>query len=196
MADYTISQPLHDLDAAAGGAQTTYYTASSWPGCCTVPVEVSGARPTVGLWVPGSYASVWDVFEVSVPDDSRNDFADATVRTWLTIAAGRINEHLGNRGWPVPLTAWSKTVVWANCELAYIGAARKRGINTEALLSDFQRREDRVEKWLRDAQNRLITPDPRPSDAGLGSQAVGYKGPQARGWDSVSVRAGGTWRWP
>lgn len=185
----TIAHGGGDGGLLVGGGAVVYRSPTCWP--VSVSDAVLAERPTAGLWVPGSYACVWDVIETSLPDDSWRDFTDAVLQRWLVIGAGVINEHLGNRGWPVPLTAWSETVVWANCELCYIGAARKRGLNTEANAGDFQRREAKVEQWLKDAQNRLITPDPRPSDAGLGRQAIGYKGQIARGWDQPRATA---WR--
>ena len=94
----------------------------------------------------------------------------------------------GQRGWDVPLTAWSETVVAVNCELAYIGAARKRGLNSEANLADFRAREEQARQWCREARDRMITPDQRLSQATLGTQAVGYYGPRARGWDGPPRR--------
>ena len=121
--------------------------------------------------------------DISLPEDSRHDWEEREIARWLLIGAARINERLSNRGWSVPLTYWSESVVWANCELAYVGLYRKRGGNTAADWQNFRDREAAVLQWCVDAQNREITPDVRNSDAGLGSQAMNYVGPPARGWD-------------
>lgn len=183
----TVEQGNHDQSTGIA-----YRSRVAWP--VVVPAEVLAERPTVGLWVPGAYASVWDLVELSVPEDQRLDFGDAVLRRWLTVAAGMVNEHLAQRGWPVPLTAWSETVVWANCELAYIGAARRRGVNTESNFTDFHRREDQVKQWCMDARDRLITPDVRASDESIGEQAIGYKGPASRGWSAQRGGTGRGWR--
>ncbi len=104
-----------------------------------------------------------------------------------------MNEHLCNRGWPVPLAAWSYTVVWANCELAFCGATRKRGVKVEGdSILNLRDREAAVKEWLRAAQEREITPDIRPSLAQQGTQAMRYVGDLARGWDNPR---GVTRRW-
>lgn len=192
----TIIHPDGDGSYSARGAPVAYRSASCWP-AWEIPAEIESRFPRAGLWVPGAYASVWDLILISLPVDAGNDFTNSGLQRWLTIGAARINEHLGQRGWPVPLTAWSETVVWANCEIAYIGAARQRGLNTEANLGDFRAREENVSAWLTSARDRQITPDQRPSDAGLGTQAIGYRGPLSRGWDadprSVRGRGGRGW---
>jgi len=66
------------------------------------------------------------LFTISVAQDQTFDYNPAVVGTWLGIGAAKINEWLGQR-FLVPLTVWSDTVVWANCELAYIGMTRQRG---------------------------------------------------------------------
>ncbi len=171
----TTEQGNHDQSSGIA-----YRSRTAWP--VEVPAEVLAERPTVGLWVPGAYGSVWDLVELSIPEDQRLDYGDPVLRRWLTVAAGFVNEHLAQRGWPFPFTACSGSVVWANCELAYICAAGPRGLNTESNLADFHRREDQVMQWCRDARDRLITPDVRASDESIGQQAIGYKGPKSRGW--------------
>lgn len=143
------------------------------------------AYPNAGLYAPGAYATIYDLITVSIPDDSRCDFLAGKMSRFLTIGAGRINEHLGNRGWHVPLVWWSETVVWANCELAYILLARQRGVNTEADAQNFLTREQNVVKWLESARDGEITPDQRESTANLGSQAFKYIGQPSRGWDRI-----------
>lgn len=132
--------------------------------------------------VSGSYASLDDMFAISVPADQQYDWATQSSLIWLSIGGGRVNEYLGQR-FNVPLQVWSSTVVWANCELAYIGASRKRGLNTEAMISDFQRREETVISWLKASRDHEITPDERLSVADLPQQALRYDGPVGRGWD-------------
>ena len=73
--------------------------------------------------VTSPYATVDDVYAISVPDDQRFDYAASTIATWLSIGAAKVNEFLGQR-FQVPLTVWSDTVVWANCELTYIKTGR------------------------------------------------------------------------
>ena len=98
----------------------------NWSGV-DVPSSVLSHYPNAGLYVAGSYASVWDVVDISLPEDSRHDWSSQEIQRWLIIGAARIDEHLGQRGWNVPLVWWSETVVWANSELAYVGLYRKRG---------------------------------------------------------------------
>ena len=144
--------------------------------------------PGAGLYAPGAYATVGDLFSISVPQDSSFDFSGSSLNRFLTIAAGRINEHLGNRGWHVPLVWWSETVVWVNTELAYIMAARQRGINTEGDMANFAAREKTVLDWLKSARDGEITPDQRESTANLGSQAFRYVGERLRGWGGLPRR--------
>lgn len=179
----SLTQPNQSqtLPRATTGAQQ-YRSPDCWPNV-EIPNSIVSAYPTAGLWVPGSYASVWDLIEISLPEDSRHEWDAGEMRRWLTIGAGRINEHLGNRGWPVPLTQWSETVVWANTEIAYVGLYRKRGGNTEGDWQNFRDREQAVLSWCKSARDREITPDPRPSEADLGAQAFKYVGDRARGWD-------------
>lgn len=182
MAD-SLEQPRHNpaVSRPRVGAQL-YRSADAWPEQ-TVPAVIERAFPGAGLYVASAYASVWDLLEISIPEDSRNEFGPGEMRRWLVIGAARINEHLTQRGWPVPLTAWSETVVWANTELAYVGLFRKRGGNTEGDWQNFRDREAQVLSWCQKARDREITPDTRLSDANIPNQAMGYVGDQARGWD-------------
>lgn len=193
----SLTQPTHQQSlprAETGGQQ--YRSATCWP-AQAVPPNLLATYPGAGLYVPGAYASVWDLVDTSLPQDSRHDFNASEMQRWLLIGAGKINEHLGQRGWNVPLVWWSETVVWANAELAYIGLARKRGINTEGDAQNFRDRDADVKEWLRAARDREITPDLRESDADLGAQAFRYVGPPARGWDAPAgyLGRGGRYRY-
>ena len=143
--------------------------------------------------VTSPYATIDDVYAISVPDDQRFDYAASTIATWLSIGAAKVNEFLGQR-FQVPLTVWSDTVVWANCELTYIGATRRRGINSEALMSEFRAREDAVLSWLKMARDHELTPDQRLSTQDQPVQALQYYAQPGRGWEVN--RGGFYWQYP
>lgn len=149
------------------------------------PFEIGGvglvATPKLDL-VASPYATVADVLALSVPEDQAHEFTAESLSQWLAIGASKINGYLGQR-FDVPLSVWSQTVVWMNCELAYFGAARRRGQNTEAMLSDFKSREAAAELWLQQARDHEITPDPRLSAEDRPTQPFQLVGPEARGWD-------------
>lgn len=130
--------------------------------------------------VPSSYATMADLFALSIPEDSAHDFTTAALRAHLVVGASRINEHLGQR-FQTPLRLWSPTVVWANCELAAIGAFRQRGVNTESAV-DLRSREAAVISWLKSARDHEITPDQRLT-AIDDKVACRYISDDARGWD-------------
>lgn len=174
MAD-SLVQPVH-------GAGGVVYRSSATHQVVDDPTLLA-RYPGAGLYAPGAYATLYDLIVVSIPEDSRWDFEGAKMTRFLSIAAGRINEHLGNRGWHVPLAWWSETVVWANCELAYCMLARQRGVNTEASAPNFEAREKIVFDWVKAARDGEITPDQRESLDNLGLQAFKYIGSSARGWD-------------
>lgn len=157
------------------------------------PFSVNGqsylANVKSGL-ITSPYATVADVFAISIGEDQQFDYSATTIATWLSIGAAKVNEFLGQR-FNVPLTVWSDTVVWANCELTFIGATRKRGINTEAMLADFQAREAGVLSWLKMARDHEITPDQRLSTLDQPQQALQYRAQPARGWDIGSGGLGG-----
>lgn len=132
--------------------------------------------------VTSPYASAADLFTISIAQDQTFDYNPAVVATWLGIGAAKINEFLGQR-FNVPLTVWSDTVVWVNCELTFIGVTRQRGINTEAMLADFRAREEGVLSWLKMARDHEITPDQRLSMQDQPQQALQYRAQPARGWD-------------
>ena len=181
--------PPGGVQGVARGQALAYRGADCWPQF-DVPASVLDRFPTAPLWVPGAYASVWDLISTSIPEDSQLDFDSATLTTFLLIGASTINGYLGQRGWPVPLNYWSIGVVEANCELAYIKAARRRGRNTDAALTDFLAREAAAREWCRATRDREITPDVRLSEADLGRQAFRYVGQRARGWDGNNLTNG------
>lgn len=129
------------------------------------------------------YITAQDVFNISIGEDQQFDYSATTITTWLSIGAAQVNEYLGQR-FDVPLTIWSDTVCWANSELTFLGATRKRGINSEALLADFQAREAAVRNWLKSARDHELTPDPRLSTQDLPKQALQYFAQPSRGWDA------------
>lgn len=133
--------------------------------------------------VTSPYATVQDVYDISIPEDQQFDYKQSTIATWLSVGGARINEWLGQRFLVCPLTIWSSTVVWANCELAYIGATRRRGINSEGLLADFRAREEAVMSWLKAARDSEISPDVRLSIQNLPTQVLRYQAQPARGWE-------------
>lgn len=142
------------------------------------------ANPKNGL-VTSPYATIADVFTISIAQDQAFDYNPAVVATWLGIGAAKVNEWLGQR-FNVPLTIWSDTVVWANCELSFIGITRQRGINSEALAADFQARESAVMSWLKMSRDHEITTDQRLSIQDQPNAALQYFAQPARGWDAGS----------
>lgn len=141
----------------------------------------------------GSYASVADMILLTLPEDSKHDFSQDTLASWLRIAKNIIDEELGQR-FSLPLTAWSDTILWAQCEIATIGALRKRGVRSDDEALQLDKRESRVRRWLRKAKCGLITPDPELSNERLGTQAFRYRSRSGdRGWDTQG-RAARSWR--
>lgn len=181
-----------DPGAAPAGGWQVYRGPDCWP-----TAQEQGLTqqddPRLAVWVPGSYACLWELYRpLGQCEGMERQYPPEGMRTWLLIGAGKVNEHLGNRGWPVPLTKWSATVVWANCELAYLMATRSKGLNMEgSQFANIRDREAAVEKWLRDAQDREITPDVRLSKQQAGTQAMRYIGQPRRGWDGPP--GGGGW---
>jgi len=142
------------------------------------------ANVKVGL-ITSPYITAQDVFNISIGEDQQFDYSAQTIATWLSIGAAQVNEYLGQR-FNVPLTIWSDTICWANSELTFLGATRKRGINSEALLADFQRREEAVRSWLKSARDHELTPDQRLSIQDQPQAALQYFAQPARGWDAGS----------
>lgn len=149
------------------------------------PVVAHGWRTLAGVEINGSYANLSDLVTLSLPQDTAHDYRTNVLISWLIVGASRINEVLGQR-FEVPLRTWSQTVVWANCELAVIGATRQRGINTEADAFNINAREGAVKSWLEAARDHEITPDQRLSNNDR-SRALCYIAPDpyGRGWDAI-----------
>lgn len=109
----------------------------------------------------GSYASVADLDEISVPENSVHDFRKTAKERWLRIASRRFDSHLGQR-FRVPLSAYSDAVVWAVCEMAFAGLVGKRGHDPEAKTEKtVKEREEEAKQWIQMAQDYEVTPDPR-----------------------------------
>ena len=148
----------------------------------TLASGVSGFASVKSGLITAAYCTLYDMMAISVPEDSQYDYSSRSLDIRLRVGAARINEYLGQR-FNVPLTVWSDTVVWANSELAYIGATRKRGINTEAMQQDFKDRETNVMSWLKSARDHEITPDQRLSIQDQPVQALRYLAQPSQGWD-------------
>lgn len=174
----TTTQPLYQ---AAPQGQVLWWCRGPEPTCFTLNGISYTASVKSGL-ITSPYCSVEDVLEISVPEDQRHDYSAATLTRWLGIGAAKVNEFLGQR-FAVPLSVWSDTIVWANCELTYIGATRKRGINSEALASEFHEREQGVLSWLKMSRDHEITPDSRLSAQDQPVQALRYLSAPSRGWE-------------
>lgn len=184
MADQSLEQEGHGQHGArptTGGV--AWRGGGEWPGAEELGLTQQD-DPRLALWVPGSYACLQDLYvPLGVCDGIKKSYPPAGMSRWLLIGAARVNEHLFNRGWAVPLLQWSATVVWANCELAYVGASRTRGVNLEgAQLANLAARERAVSDWLQAAQDREITPDSRLSKAQEGSSDFRYLAGPQRGW--------------
>lgn len=194
MSGQAAAPPPHHLgQAAPAGAWQEYRGPSCWP----EPGDLGLSEqddPSLAKWVPGSYACLQDLYRPTMQCDGMEvQYPPEGMRMWLLVGAGKINEHLANRGWPVPLTRWSATVVWANCELAYLMATRSKGLNMEgAQFANIRDREAAATSWLKAAQDREITPDVRLSKQQAGTQAMGMLAQPRRGWDGPP---GGGWGW-
>lgn len=181
-----VEQPTNILTASTN-PQALWWCRGPQPITFTLGGYSQTASVKSGL-ITSPYATVEDVFAISIADNQQFDYDRAKIATWLSIGAAKINEWLGQR-FNVPLTVWSSTVVWANSELAYIGATRQRGINSEALVADFRARDEAVMSWLQRSRDHEITPDQRLSVESQPTQALQYFAQPARGWD---VRGVGT----
>lgn len=183
MADQSLEQEGHGQHGArptAGGV--AWRGGGEWPGAEELGLTQQD-DPRLALWVPGSYACLQDLYLLSIPEDQGRDYSAATLRAWLLVGASKVNEHLFNRGWAVPLKQWSATVVWANCELAYCGSTLRRGVNSSnSQLDALRMRYLDAKEWLKAAQERDITPDARLSRADEGSNDFRYMATEKRGW--------------
>lgn len=183
-----VEQPTNILTASTN-PQALWWCRGPQPITFTLGGCSQTATIKSGL-VTSPYATVDDVFAISIADNQRYDYDLQTIATWLSIGAAKINEWLGQR-FNVPLNVWSSTVVWANSELAYIGATRRRGINSEALMADFRARDEAVTSWLQRSRDHEITPDQRLSVESQPTQALQYFAQPARGWDAGRGVLGG-----
>lgn len=182
MPNYLPEPLLSPNPAYAGtGGQVVYWGCPPAPGR-DLPGNV---RAKNGL-ITNSYATREDLFAISVGEDQTFDFSAASVERWLGIAAGKINQYLGQR-FRVPLTYWSDTVVEINCELAYIGITRRRGRNTEESADDFAARAEEARLWLESSRDHMITPDERLSVQDQPVQALRYLASPSRGWEGGGV---------
>lgn len=191
------SPPGHNGQSRPVGAWQVYRGPECWPGAQDQGLQEQD-DPSLALWVPGSYACLYDLYRPTGQcEGMERQYPPEGMRMWLLIGAGKVNEHLGNRGWPVPLTMWSATVVWANCELAYLLATRSKGLNMEgSQFANIRDREAAVTSWLQAAQDREITPDVRLSKQQAGTQAMRMIAQPRRGWDGPpGGNGGGGWRY-
>lgn len=129
----------------------------------------------------GSYASVEDLEDFSIPENASHDYSTRAKVKCLKAAFGIVNGELGQR-FETPLKRWSETVVWAQCEIAYSMLANKRGHDPEAKTEKTvaKRRQDALD-WLNSAKEYQITPDPvlqqmEPDQVGI------MKSDLPRGW--------------
>lgn len=130
----------------------------------------------------GSYASVADCKEISIPDNSKFDFQTRSLERHLRIASRWADSLIGQR-FSVPLKYWSDAWVWAVCEVAYCNhTLSKRGV-----LADSEEgkillgRKAAAEEWVRAARDYEITPDPR-LDAVDEIKVPTYYSDPPRGW--------------
>lgn len=130
----------------------------------------------------GSYASVADCKEISIPDNAGYDFSTRSLDRHLRIASRWADSLLGQR-FAVPLKYWSDALVWAVCEVAYCNhTLAKRGV-----LADTEEgkillaRKATAEEWVRAARDYEITPDPR-LDAVDEVKVPTYYSDVPRGW--------------
>jgi len=111
--------------------------------------------------IPGSYAELQDLINLSLPDNSKHDFKQASMEQWLRVASSIANSYLGQR-FEVPLKAWSEAWVWAVCEIAFSGMVNKRGFNPSGTSeSTLDTRHKAALDWIKAARDNEITPDPR-----------------------------------
>ncbi len=135
----------------------------------------------------GSYASVADLDEISIPENAGHDFGLTSKVRHLRIAFGRVNSILGQR-FNVPLQRWSETVVWAQCEIAFAGLMAKRGHDPEAKTeSTVGKRLKAALDWLNEAKEYEVTPDPllqaaEPDQVGI------FQSDTPRGWNGEGLR--------
>lgn len=142
---------------------------------------VNGVRYYQGLYADTSYATPEDLFSISIPVDDAYSYQQGAIDHWLGVGAAKINEWLGQR-FNLPLQSWSQSVVWANCELAYLGLTLQRGTNTEADSQAWKLRDAKVSEWMRLARDHEITPGQRLIAQEEPYQPVQYVGPSLPTW--------------
>jgi phage gp36-like protein len=140
----------------------------------------------------GSYATVQDLFTFSIAVDDAQSYAPPVVEQWLRLGANKINEWLGQR-FTLPLSSFSLSIVWANCELAYIGLAKIRGFNTDSDVQALTAREKAVNEWMRLTRDHEITPDKSLVIAESPYQPIRYIGPTLPSWGGSPDGGGGGW---
>lgn len=108
----------------------------------------------------GSYATVADLQDISLAENSSHDFSTRSMEKWLRIATSRMNSRWVQR-WELPLKKWSEAVVWACSEIAFAGLVGKRGYKPDGSSEKtVGEREDDAWDWVKAAQNYEVTPDP------------------------------------
>jgi hypothetical protein len=150
------------------------------PGALSAPpsrvLAPNGLYYVTGLSEIGTYAGPADLFALSIPVDDSQSYPPGAVTRWLQYGTARINEWLTQR-FQLPLSAWSDSIVWANCEIAYLGLARLRGVNTDSDVLAMKERQRQVDEWLRAARDHEITPAPRLVETEISYQPIRYLGP-------------------
>lgn len=133
----------------------------------------------------GSYASLADIKQISLPSNASSDFETSTLERHLKIAS-RLGDSIVGQRWSVPLKNWSDAWVWAICEIAFTGAMMKRGFNPNGVAeaTNTARRKEALE-WIKSARDYEVTPDPllvlaEPAHV---AQVVSN---QPRGWSGFS----------
>lgn len=137
--------------------------------------------------LPGSYATVADLREISVAENSAHDFATHRMERFLRVATSRVNSRWGQR-WRVPLQKWSEAVVWAVCEIAFAGLVGNRGYRPDGSSEKtVGEREGEAWEWVRAAQNYEVTPDPVLVLAEP-ARVAAMRSDTPRGWTEYSRR--------
>ena len=167
-------------------------TTSSSPGATPASIRVNGIEYRTQMAETGSYASAQDLFTFSIAVDDAQSYAVPVVEQWLRLGANKINEWLGQR-FTLPLASFSLSIVWANCELAYIGLAKIRGFNTDSDVQALMAREKAVNEWMRLTRDHEITPDKALAIAEQPYQPIRYIGPTLPSWGGSPDGGGGGW---
>lgn len=181
------TRPAEPLAYPPGVAQSIAYA----PG---QPHPLIAGSPAAVLYresydLAGSYATVADLNEISIAENSAHDFRTRAKERWLRIATSRVNTHWGQR-WVVPLRKWSEAVVWAVCEIAYAGLVGKRGYKPDGTSEKtIGEREDDAWAWVKAGQNYEVTPDPVLILAEPARVATMHSD-IPRGWSGYSRRGG------